>query len=707
MQSFSFPFAFRRPLLKRLMLPALWASGHSLHGEGPPASSEELMRPTVQLAPYVVVASTATSPLEAVFDPNAPAQPLPAQDGADVLKHVPGFAVIRKGGTDGDPVLRGMAGSRLGIRLDGQVTLGGCGARMDPPTAYVFPAAYDRVRILKGPQTVLHGPGQSAGIVLFESDPPVFETFDASLQTQTTTGNWGRVDLAVDGQVGAVEGFARFHLTRTASDDYEDGDGQRVHANHLRWSAHAALGWTPDRETLVQVSAIVSDGEAAYADRLMDGVKFARESVSLRLRRERPSLFLARAEFEIGLSEIDHVMDNYSLRAFAPAPMMAHRTVSNPDRRTLVGRARLDLTPAAEAWRFALGGDHQSDRHRLRRSMNEDALPYERLPRREDAEFSQWGLFGEATHAFDAQRRLVAGLRLDHWRATDHRAERRLAMMGTRPNPTAEVERTETLPSGFLRYEHDLPAGAGSLFLGLGHVARFLDYWELIRNEAPGSLSAFLSEPERTTQLDLGATRQLGERLEVALSAFASEIDDFALVENGWNKPAGAMGTRAAIVTRGIEARTWGGEAGAVWRPGEPWRIDLSLAYTQGKNETDDVPLAQIPPLEARLGVTYRQARWSAGGLLRAVAAQNRVAVGQGNIVGQDLGPTDGFATLALHAAWTPTPRTRLSAGVDNLFDTPYAEHLSRAGAAVAGYPQTTRVNEPGRTLWARLDLQF
>jgi len=38
----------------------------------------------------------------------------------------------------------------------------------DPPTAYVYPAAYDQITVLKGPQTVLYGPGNSAGTVLFE-----------------------------------------------------------------------------------------------------------------------------------------------------------------------------------------------------------------------------------------------------------------------------------------------------------------------------------------------------------------------------------------------------------------------------------------------------------------------------------------------------------------------------------------------------------
>jgi len=87
----------------------------------------------------VVTASRMHAPLLVVTDPKAPRQPLPAHDGADYLKTIPGFAVIRKGGTDGDPVFRGMAASRVNVLLDGEQLLGGCGMRMDPPTAYVFP----------------------------------------------------------------------------------------------------------------------------------------------------------------------------------------------------------------------------------------------------------------------------------------------------------------------------------------------------------------------------------------------------------------------------------------------------------------------------------------------------------------------------------------------------------------------------------------
>ena len=121
-----------------------------------------------------VTAPSAPEPLGTVLDPRQP-RGCPARDGAEALRPVPGFALVRKGGSGGDPVLRGMAGSRLGILVDGEETPGGCGGRMDPPTAYVLPGAWDRVQVLKGPQTVLNGPGHPAGTVLFQRTPPRWE----------------------------------------------------------------------------------------------------------------------------------------------------------------------------------------------------------------------------------------------------------------------------------------------------------------------------------------------------------------------------------------------------------------------------------------------------------------------------------------------------------------------------------------------------
>lgn len=668
------------------------------------AASSLLAEEPTKLDPYVVTAPRGDAPLTVTADPKAPAQPLPAHDGADVLKAIPGFSVVRKGGTDGDPVFRGMAGSRVVVALDGQCVLGGCGNRMDPPTAYAFPGAYDRVTILKGPQTVLHGAGNSAAVVLFENDPLRYTTPTASVQASLVAGSAGRFDALADARAGRAEGYARVAGTFTRGDDYEDGSGREVHSAYERWSTNAALAWTPGEHTTIELSGARSDGEAAYADRAMDGVKFDRENLGLKVKREALSDLVRSVEVQLGYNYVDHVMDNFSLRDFTATAVMPARAVSNPDRRTLGAKALVHLAPA-ETTQLALGIDHQANRHSVRTTSNQTTMPYEVKPRTRDAEFAQWGAFGELTQKFGDEHRVVGGFRLDRWRATDERAVIALGMAGSVANPTVGQRRRTELPSGFLRYERDLYVVPGTVYLGLGRSERFPDYWELIKNESATSVSAFRVPTEKTVQLDTGLGLRT-EKWSLNASLFANRIDDFLLVQSGYAKPAG-MGTRAAVITRAVDAETWGGELSANYRLTEHWRADVTAAYTRGRNRTDGRPLAQIPPLEGRLALAYTQSSWSTGALLRAVARQDRVAIGQGNIVGQDLGATPGFAVVSLNASWRFRAWGRLSAGVDNLFDKTYAEHISRSGATVAGYEQTTRVNEPGRTLWTRLDVSF
>jgi iron complex outermembrane receptor protein len=300
----------------------------------------------------------------------------------------------------------------------------------------------------------------------------------------------------------------------------------------------------------------------------------------------------------------------------------------------------------------------------------------------------------------------VSGLRFDRWHAHDRRATITLgrgAMAVTVPNPTAGAERSETLTSGFARVERAFGA-ATTVYAGLGRVERFPDYWELFSDRAGvASVSAFDTRPERTTQIDVGVLRRAGN-WTATLAAFAGRSDDCILIQSG---VARTLPTRSAVVSRNVDASTRGLEAGVGCAFANEWKADATLAWVRADNDTDDTPLAQQPPLELRLALTREAARWSFGALLRAVARQDRVDPGKGNIADQDIGPTGGFAVFAVNAAYRFTKTFTLSGGVDKLFDRTYAEHPSRSGTAIPGFVQTKRINEPGRTSWLKAQASF
>lgn len=646
----------------------------------------------------VVTAVAPSGALTVETDPKQPRQPVPASDGADYLKTIPGFAVLRNGGTNGDPVLRGMFGSRLNLLTNDGSMVGACPARMDNALSYVSPETYDTLTVIKGPQTVIWGPGGSAGTVRFERRTAPFAEADTRGTASALVGSWGRRDVVADVAVGNPQFFARVTANRAESDDYEDGDGNRVPSRWYKWNSDATLGWTPDADTRLEVTVGAGDGEARYAGRSMDGSQFRRESAGLRFETGGFSGALRRIEANAFYNYADHVMDNYSLRMPDMNGPMPMPVAADVDRRTTGGRV-------ATHWewqplKLVVGADHQRNQHRGRSGMGVDTYGAE--PWTPDARFRSTGLFAEATVPFDARQRLVAGARGDRASTIDQRL---VSGMMARPNPTANARRRDTLTSGFLRYERELEASPVAFYAGMASVERFPDYWELFSAEmaAMGAINPFSAvQPESTTQLDFGA-QYTGASVQAWISLYAGRVDDFILFRYS---EGGMMGPMSQV--ENVDARTRGGELGVAWRASPSWKLQGTLAYAWGENTTDHRALPQTPPLEARLSADYTRGLWSFGSLWRVVAAQNRVAIDEGNVVGRDLGRSAGFGVLSLNGGYRFSESLRLTAGVDNLFDRRYAEHLNLAGDAAFGYPaDPIRINEPGRMLWTKINLTF
>ncbi|KXG82148.1 TonB-dependent copper receptor [Pseudomonas mosselii] len=647
---------------------------------------------TAELSPTVITAIAPSSPLTVVTNPKDPRQPVPASDGGDYLKTIPGFSVIRAGGTNGDPVLRGMFGSRLNILTNGGMMLGACPGRMDAPTSYISPETYDRLTVIKGPQSVIWGPGGSAGTILFEREPEKFGELGSRVNGSVLAGSNGRFDKVLDAAAGNQLGYVRFIGNQSHSDDFEDGNGDTVPSRWDKWNGDVSLGWTPDADTLLELTAGKGDGEARSAGRGMDGSQFKRESLGLRFEKSNLGEVLDKVEAQVYYNYADHVMDNYTLRTPSGTGMMGMPMVSNVDRRTM--GARIKAT-----WRWAdvqliSGIDAQTNEHRQRGGTGVNA--HKGQPWTKDADFHNYGAFGELTWYATGEDRLVTGARLDRASARDFR----------KGSATEGDTRADTLPSGFVRYEHDLAAIPATTYIGLGHTQRFPDYWELFSpKRAPaGSVNAFDGiKPEKTTQLDFGIQYR-DERLEAWASGYVGQVRDYILFDYQRNM-MGSLTSQA----QNVDARIMGGELGAAYKLTENWKADATLAYAWGKNSSDGKALPQMPPLESRLGLTYSRDTWSVGALWRLVAEQNRIAKNQGNVVGKDYDTSSGFGVFSLNGAYKVNNNLKLSAGVDNLFDKAYAEHLNLAGNAGFGYPAsaTDPVNEPGRTFWTKVDFSF
>ena len=650
-----------------------------------------------QLPVIVVTAqqNTTANGLIVTADPKQPIQPVPASDGAAYLKSIMGFNSIQSGGTNGEVSFRGMFGSRIKILTDGTENLGACPSRMDAPTSYISPESFDEIQVIKGIQTVAYANTASAATVIFSRKAPQFDEQPYQGQASVVMGSYGRLDHTIDTAIGHQQVYARLNATRSESDSYQDGNGDTVPSSWQKWSSDIALGWTPNGDTQLELHAGRSDGEALYAGRSMDGAKFARESVGLKYHQADISEHIRQLEAQIDYNFNDHVMDNFSLRPFSPTGGMSMPMASNVSRKTL--NARLATTLAFADMQLKTGIDQQYNQHAQRGGMSNS---YVNKPRIKDMEFQSYGVFAELTTPLSVGHTLVTGLRADEVNVKDLRAASKTAGY--------QLELNKTLPSGFIRLESENSQGDIKHYIGVGYVERMPDYWELFSpaHGNMGSSNTFNGvNPEKTTQLDLGVQYQHGA-FNLSTSAYVGQIQDYILMRYHHHAMAG-MSHGISAGASNVDAVIAGAETGLSYQFNEQITADANLAYAWGKNTTDDITLPQIAPLEGRFNLRYVQDNYSLGAYLRTVAKQNRIAHHQGNIVGYDITPSKGFATLALNGTYRFNQAADISLGIDNVLNKTYAEHLNKAGSSGFGYASEQQFNNIGRNYWARMSIKF
>ena len=651
------------------------------------------------LAPIVVTAQqgNVANGLVVHADPKQPTQPIPAVDGAAYLQSIVGFNQIKNGGANGDITFRGMFGSRIKVLTDGTENLGACPSRMDAPTSYISPESYDRISVIKGPQTVQYANTGSAATVIFERRP---EQFDAEKhvrgQASVLMGSFGRLDHNAEAAVGDASKYLRLNANRSVSNSYQDGAGQTVPSDWEKWNADVALGWTPNAETWVELKGGKSDGEAVYAGRSMDGSQFARESLGLHVEKKNLSKVIQKVEAQVDYSFNDHVMDDFSLRT-PPTMTMTHGGMSmqmpNPSsmqvtRRTL--NSRVAMTSEWNTTQLITGVDAQQNQHAG--SMSSMMM---NMPLSTNMKFHSYGAFAELNYALNDTSTVVTGARVDQ-----------VKIEAVKLND----ERQETLPSGFIRLENQHPTHNAKSYIGLGYVERVPDYWELF-STAHGNTG--MSKPafndlntEKTLQLDLGYQHQHGA-FSSWVSAYAGLIDDYILMSYHVHGGMAGMSHGKTAGAKNVDASIAGAEAGVGYQFTDAIQADVSAMYAWGKNTTANTPLPQIAPLEARINLRYVQEKYTLGALWRVVDRQNRVSLDQGNIVGYDMQPSAGFATLALNATYHLQDGMDLSMGVDNVLDKTYKEHLNKSGSAGFGFAEDEQFNNVGRNYWARWSMKF
>ena len=155
------------------------------------------------------------------------------------------------------------------------------------------------------------------------------------------------------------------------------------------------------------------------------------------------------------------------------------------------------------------------------------------------------------------------------------------------------------------------------------------------------------------------------------------------------------------------KVRIYGAEVRGSWdfKPG--WRVDGAVAYAHGDNKENKQPLNSIEPMRLSLGLARDAGSWGAETRLRAATGKHRIDDSSGTATDPAYYRTPGYGVTDLTAWIKPSRDTRVTAGVNNVFDKKYWQ-WSDIRQADALYPESVDFySQPGRTFRVAFQADF
>jgi len=204
-------------------------------------------------------------------------------------------------------------------------------------------------------------------------------------------------------------------------------------------------------------------------------------------------------------------------------------------------------------------------------------------------------------------------------------------------------------------------------------------------------------------EIDLGYEGRFGA-FSVRASLFYSKIKDYIYAYS--TNEGQADPTKYYLTWTNIDAHIYGGDVSLYVPIGEFLLAEASAAYQRGKKDDlipgqSDTDMAMIPPLKGRVALSYDDGDYF--GMVEVLASAGYENYDSDNGE-REIG---GWAVVNLKGSKELSSNVTLSVGVDNLFDKAYAVNNTYVGRALIGGDEPVLIYEPGRFVYANLNISF
>ena len=681
-----------------------------------------------------------------------------SSDSADILKSIPGANSNGNGPITGIAQYRGMYGERISVKIDHAPTLTGGPNAMDTPLSYAPSGLLNELIVYRGIAPVSVSQESIGGHMVAKlnrgefSDSSVFNSHGFANIQLNDNANQSNADV----QLIASNNAHKYSLlaSHNEGDNFSSGDNRTVAGTqYQRDRFDIAYGWKSNSSELTIFAGqqdIANSGTPALA---MDIININTDMAGFNLSHNPNSDKIDRLNMAVSWADVDHGMDNFSLRKKPAMTMKYRHNQANAENLAWSIDAQLPVT----AGEVKLGTDGNLQSHNSVITNPKNAM-FE-VKNFTDSERDNLGVFAELNGNFN-QWNYQVGVRhnrielisgnvsasgmmdgdmsmndmddMDGMAGMNNDMSEMADMNDDMDNqPCAGMKScAAVLSDRFNQSQRAINFNTNDLVIKLSRslnrqTAISVDLG--VKQRAPSYREAFLwlplpitggladgrnytgnlsLKPETAREITLGLSKTT-DKFSIQPQIFYRSIDNYiqgvpsddAIA----NKFSGDMSDSDALVYSNTDAEIYGLDANWQYTINDQWSADGTMSYVRGKRKDKTDNLYRIAPTNARFSLHFNPNQTTSYTLESIFYARQKYVASYA-----DESPTDGYEIVNLSANWRLNDQLQLSSGVTNLFDRYYANHLNSVNrVADSDIAEKEVIPGMGRTAYLSMKVTF
>jgi len=645
-------------------------------------------------------------------------------DLASWLNSVPGANINRNGPLTGIAQYRGLFGDRVATTLNGHTMIGSGPNSMDSPLSYGPTFLVQSMTVYQGVAPVSAGINTLGGAIAVQTlKAETDKSSDWQANGQLRSAYRDNNDAST---FSALTNISKQNFAVLAYADWQNANDKETSENVIifptRYKKNQAgtdiryfyNSFGSDAE--IGMSFHYTDTQDAGTPALpMDIKSIVGKQVSIDGSNEINNW---QVNFQLGYLDSNHAMDNFSLRGNDNNALFRRNDAS-------ADTVDFKITAEKNAWLFGVDGYLANHGSTITNPNNAkfNVQNFNQIKDQQISAFAQWQTqFSQLT--FDS------GLRVKQIYANSGEVNHHMAMMNAAiKNLKDQFNQSDRSVSDTLvdfSFNASMPlftttkATESALTISGGIKQRAPSYQERylwLPMESTGGLAdgkTYIGNinlsAETAYQSDIGL--QINQsNWQFSAHAFYQKINNYiqgvASSNMSANMVANMMTGKMPLQYDNVDAKLYGSDGRVSYRLNNEWHIAAMVSYVRGKRDDINDNLYRISPLNGQFKLTYQTITEQNSSLqanLMLVVNDSQTKVSTTN----DEQKTSGYGVLNADLSYELTNEFVLKAGVDNLLNREYKNHLG--GYNRVKNSEVTlmkRLPEQGRTLWAELNYYY